>query len=77
MNYELDDVVRCIEMLLAEIDPDRRDLVAEESGAAAILDLLQNVTTAEVEEVQEDGSEEEGTDAAVETANDEAVEGSE
>ena len=65
MSYEIEDVVRCMELLLAEVDPERRDLVAEESGAAAILDLLQQTETAEFEEVKDDGAEEEGTDAEV------------
>ncbi len=60
-NYQVEDIVQVIEMLLAEVDPERRDLVAEENNVDEILRILK--------EGLSDGSEEKGADAPVEEGN--------
>jgi len=59
-TYQVGDVITALEMLLAEIDPERRDLVAAEYNIDEILDTLK--------EGVQDGSEEERTNAAMEAS---------
>ncbi len=59
-NYQVEDIVQLIEMLLAEVDPERRELVAEENNVEEILRILK--------EGVNDGSEEKAADAPVQEA---------
>ncbi len=58
-TYQVDDVITALEMLLAEIDPERRDLVAAEYNVDSILETLKE---------GKNGDQEEGTDAALEAS---------
>lgn len=57
MNYEVQDVVEIIETLLGHVDPEDRDVVAEQLGVDEVLRILKG---------ESDASEEEGTDSAME-----------
>ncbi len=64
-NYQVEDVITALEMLLAEIDPERRELVAAEYNVDSILETLKEGSNGDQEkrtepEVEAEAVHEEG-----------------